>query len=249
MGLTAWFAVSLAVVAGATVKGLTGMGLPPVALPVLAIFVSVDDAVVIMALPTVVTNVALLVGNWEERRGNPVLPRMVVASAAGGLVGAWLLTNLDERVIAVLLAVTVIAYVVSKLSRTDWTMPHGVARRASVPVGVAGGVLQGATGLSGTLFGSYLHAMSLRPPVFVFSIAALFQVSSFAAVIGLAALGRYTLQLLGLSILASMLALLVVVGVRPLARRVPQHAFDSIVLVVLVGSVITMLIDAFTSGS
>jgi hypothetical protein len=85
--------------------------------------------------------------------------------------------------------------------------------------------------------------------VFVFSIAALFQVSAAASVVGLAALGRYDGRLLGMSVLASVLALAVVVGVRPFARRVPQHAFDILVLVVLVGSVITMLVDAFNSGS
>ncbi len=246
--MSPWIAVALAVIAGATVKGLTGMGLPPVALPVLAIVVGVEDAVVIMALPAVVTNFALLVGNWDQRRENPVLPPMVVASAVGGLLGAWLLTNLDEHVIAVLLAVLVGAYVVSRLRRKDWTMSTDVARRASVPVGFAGGVVQGATGLSGTLFGSYLHAMSLRPPVFVFSISALFQVSALAQMAGLAALGRYDGRLLGLSALASLLALVVVIGVRPFARHVPQHAFDTIVLVVLVGSVVMMLLDAFASG-
>lgn len=244
-----WLAVAIAVIVGATVKGLTGMGLPPVALPVLAIFVGVEDAVVVMALPTVVTNLALIAGNWDQRHDNPVLRPMLVASAFGGVAGAWLLTNLDERVIAVMLAVLVVGYVVSRLARSEWTMSADVARRASVPVGVVGGVLQGATGLSGTLFGAYLHAMSLRPTVFVFSIAALFQVSAGASVIGLAALGRYDGRLLAMSALASVLALVVVVGVRPFARRVPQHAFDTLVLVVLVGSVITMLVDAFRSGS
>lgn len=244
-----WLAVAIAVIVGATVKGLTGMGLPPVALPVLAIFVGVEDAVVIMALPTVVTNVALIVGNWDQRHENPVLPPMLVASAFGGVAGAWLLTNLNERVIAVMLAVLVAAYVVSRLARTEWTMSTELARRASVPVGLVGGVLQGAAGLSGTLFGSYLHAMSLRPAAFVFSVAALFQVSAAASGVGLALLGRYDGRLLGMSALASMLALAVVVGVRPWARRVPQHAFDILVLVVLAGSVIAMLVDAFSPGS
>jgi uncharacterized membrane protein YfcA len=246
--VSAWLAVAIAVVVGATVKGLTGMGLPPVALPVMAIFVGVEDAVVIMALPTVVTNLALLVGTWEYRHDNPALPPMVAAGAVGGLIGAWLLTNLDGKVIAVSLAVLVVAYVVSRLSRTEWTMSPAVVRRTRTPVGLVGGVLQGATGLSGTLFGSYLHAMSLRPQAFVFSISALFQVSALASAIGLAALGRYDARLLGLSVLASVLALTVVIGVRPFARRVPQHAFDMLVLVVLVGSVVAMLVDAFSGG-
>lgn len=246
--MTSWVAVAIAVIIGATVKGLTGMGLPPVALPVMAIFVGVEDAVVIMAIPTVVTNLALLAGNWDHRRDNPVLPPMLVASAVGGLAGAWLLTNLDDQVIAVLLALLVVAYVAARLSRHDWSIAPETVRRTSVPVALTGGLVQGATGLSGTLFGSYLHALKLRQESFVFSIAALFQVSALASVVGLAALGRYDGRLLGLSVLASLLAFTVVVSVRPFARRVPQRAFDTIVLVVLVGSVITMLADAFMSN-
>lgn len=246
--MTAVIAVAIAVIVGATVKGLTGMGLPPVALPVMAIFVGVEDAVVIMAIPGVVTNVALVAANWDQRRENRLLPPMVVAAAIGGAAGAWLLTNLDEQVIALLLAVLVVAYVLSRLGPTSRTMSDDMARRASLPVGLLGGVLQGATGLSATLFGAYLHAMALRPAMFVFSIAALFQASALASVVGLAALGRYDGRLLGLSVLASLLALTVVMSVRPFARRVPQGAFDTVVLFVLVGSVIAMLIDAFSSG-
>lgn len=246
--MPAWLAVAIAITLGAAVKGITGMGLPPVALPVLAVFVGVEDAVVVMAIPTVVTNFALLVGNWEQRAENPVLVPAVAACAVGGVLGAWLLTNLEERVIAVLMAVLVAAYVASRLSGRHRTLAPGVARRAAAPVGLAGGVVQGATGLSGPLFGSFLHALDLRQPVYVFSIAALFQFSAATQVAALAVLGRYDGRLLGLSLLASALAVAVVVGVRAMAPRVPERAFDTLVLLVLVGSVAAMLVDAFTSA-
>jgi uncharacterized membrane protein YfcA len=243
--MSPWLAVALAVVAGSAVKAVTGMGLPPVALPVLAMFVGVEDAVVIMALPTVVTNGALVTGNWEHRRENPVLGRMVALSAAGGIAGAWLLTNLDERAIAFAMGALVLAYVATRMRRNGAALSIARARRWSTPVAVGGGVLQGATGLSGPLFGSFLHAQALRPPVFVFSIASLFQFSALAQLVTLAALGRYDGHLLALSSLASALALAVVLVVRPFAARVPLRAFDSLVMVVLVGSVAKMLYDAF----
>jgi uncharacterized membrane protein YfcA len=243
--MPAWLAVSIAIVIGASVKGLTGMGLPPVALPVMAIFVGVEDAVVIMAIPTVVTNFALLVDNWEVRHVNPVLWRMVVAAAVGGVLGAWLLTNLDERVIAVLMALLVAAYVGARLVGTNWTMSPRLVGTTALPVGFVGGVSQGATGLSGQLFGTYLHAMQLQPAVFVFSIAALFQFSSATQVVALLALGRYDARLFALSLLAATLAVVVVVAVRSFAPRVPRRAFDALVLLVLVGSVVTMLYESF----
>jgi uncharacterized membrane protein YfcA len=244
--MSAWLAVALAITLGAIVKGITGMGLPPVALPVMAVFLGVEDAVVVMAIPTVVTNFALLVDNWEYRRDNPVVGRMVVAAALGGILGAWLLANLDERVIAVLMAVLVGAYVAVRAVGSSWTLSRHVAKVSAAPVGLVGGALQGATGLSGPWFGSYLHAMGLRPATFVFSIAAVFQFSAATQVIGLAAFGKYDARLFGLSVLAAALAVVVLVGVRNWAPRVPRRVFDALVIVVLVWSVAAMLYDSFS---
>ena len=48
--------VAAAVILGSLVKGTTGLGLPLTAVPVIASFVGVQDAVVIMAAPTAVSN-------------------------------------------------------------------------------------------------------------------------------------------------------------------------------------------------
>jgi uncharacterized protein len=244
--MSPWLAVALAVGFGAAVKAISGMGLPPVAIPVLGIFVGIEDAIVIMAIPTVVTNLALICDGWETRRRNEDLPRMLGAAAVGGAAGAWLFSGLDPSIIAVLLSVVVGAYVVSRLVQRQWSLPHRTASRLAVPVGLVGGVSQGATGLSGTVFATYLHAAALPPVVFVFSIAALFQLSSTFQVVGLAVLGRYDARLLGLSVLAAALAIVVMLVVRPLARRVPRAAFDQIVLVIIAASTVHMLVDSFS---
>lgn len=242
--MPAWLAVAIAVSVGAGVKGITGMGLPPVALPVLAIFVGVHDAVVIMAIPTVVTNTALITGNWDVRRANRHLPATVLAAVAGGACGAWLLTSLDERFVAVLLGTLVVAYIASRLLQPDWVLAGTAARRVGVLAGAGGGVLQGSAGLSSPVFATYLHALAIPQRVFVFSIASLFQISAAAQIVGLLVLGRYDLELLGLSVLAAALALLVLLAVRPLAQRVPHAVFDKLVLLVLAGSTSKMLVDA-----
>ena len=52
--------VALAVVLGSLVKGTTGLGLPLTAVPVIAFFVGVQDAIVIMAVPTAVSTAMLV---------------------------------------------------------------------------------------------------------------------------------------------------------------------------------------------
>ena len=60
--------VALAVVLGSLVKGVTGLGLPLTAVPVIAFFVGVEDAVVIMAAPTAVSNAMLVREHRHELR-------------------------------------------------------------------------------------------------------------------------------------------------------------------------------------
>ncbi len=66
----------VAVLVGALTKSVTGMGFPLVAIPVISLFVSVEDAVVVIALPNVVMNLVLCLGvrsAWSETRDLPVL--------------------------------------------------------------------------------------------------------------------------------------------------------------------------------
>lgn len=238
--------VSVAISFGAIVKVTTGMGLPPVALPVVAAFVGIEDAVVIMAYPMFVTNLALVIDHWEVRRVNPVLPRMLWWVVGGSLVGAWLLTRLDERMVAVGIASLVAAFLVSRAVKPHARLSDRSAIAASAPVAFAGGISQGATGLSGPIFATFLQLLGLSPVVFVFSISVLFQFSATAQLVGFIALGKMTWQLCALGVLASILALSVMWAFRPVATKLSSKHFDLVIVLVLVGSSLKMLYDAFT---
>ena len=113
-----------------------------------------------------------------------------------------------------------------------------------VPVGLVAGALQGATGLSGPVLATYLHAFRLRPPAYVLSISLLFGVFGAVQAVGLIALGRLTgrLALEGLAATAVAMAVLPV-GVR-LGTRLSRRGFDRVVLAVLVLSSVKLLVDA-----
>ena len=51
--------VLAAVVIGAIAKAITGMGLPLIAIPIASLFVDVNDAIVVIALPNVLANAYL----------------------------------------------------------------------------------------------------------------------------------------------------------------------------------------------
>jgi uncharacterized protein len=246
MSTSAILVILLAMIVGSLAKGVTGSGLPTVAIPVMAGVIGVEAAVVIMALPTVVTNTWLL---WEHRgssRQARHLKRMLASGAVGVGLGVWLLTTLPDRVLSLTLAVVIFAYATFAVVRPEIALPERWARFLSPPVGFAGGVAQGATGIAGPLVATYVHGFKLQPGAYVFTIAAQFQLFAAVQVAVFVAAGRYTGQLF----LGSLLALVPVVVVLPLGirlgRRLERRRFERLVLLVLVVMGLKLLFDALT---
>jgi len=235
--------VMAAVVAGAVTKSVTGLGLPIIAIPVMALFIDVVDAVVVMAIPTVAANVLLVREHrvaWPEARPRVVV--LLVTGVIGAVVGALLLARLDPRILTLTLAALVLAYVATRLFRSDFDWPPAVARRGNPIVGALSGVLQGATGISGPLLATWVHGLRLPRQVFVLSITLLFTVLGMAQLVGLTVAGLWTWERLAASLAALVPVLVVVpVGVR-LARGLPAEVFDRVVLVVLSGSAVALVL-------
>jgi uncharacterized protein len=234
MSIEAWLVILVAMVIGAVTKGVTGSGLPTVAIPVMAGFIGVETAVVIMAIPTVVTNSWLL---WEHRRharSARHLPVMLASGVVGVGAGVWLLTNLSGAVLSIILAGIIALYAVLSLAKPEAALPPSVTRILSAPVGFAGGVGQGATGIAGPLVATYVHGFKLEPGAYVFSIAAQFQLFAAVQVLVFLRLGAYDAERLVGSVLALVPVLLVLpLGIR-LGRRLDPARFQRLVLAVLV---------------
>lgn len=229
---------------GAFVKGVTGSGLPQIAIPVMASFLGVERSVVIMAIPGVVANLWLLWAFRESLRDSRDLQVLLPLGVAGVVLGTWLLQALDPRVLALALATMVLAYVVLFVSPVQVALPARVTRWTSPPVGLVMGGLQGATGISGPLVQSYLHAYRLDKQVYVVSIVTLYGVFSVAQVLSIAALGLYSTSRLFESTLALVpMAIMLPIGAR-VARRISQRVFDVCVLVLLVASAGKLVWDA-----
>lgn len=237
-----------ALAVGAFIKGATGNGLPQVAIPVIAVFLGVERAVVIMAIPGVVANGWLVWTHRAEARRTRDLPVMVVAGAVGAVAGTLLLERLDSRVLSGVLATMIITYVVFAALRPGLSIPARVTRVASPPVALAAGGLQGATGISGPLLSTYLHGFGLPPRAYVFAISTLFFVFSSVQAVTLAGVGLYTQARL----VESLLALVPIFLALPLGswavRRVSAGTFQRVVLVVLLASAASLAYDAVTGG-
>lgn len=235
----------MAMAVGAFVKGVTGTGLPQVAIPTMAIFLGVEHAVVVMAIPGVVTNAWLLWRYREYLSNVRQVPTMVVAGMAGAVLGTTGLKILDPRWLSLGLAGVIVLYLAVRVARPGFALPDSLSRFTSPPVGLAAGVLQGSTGISGPLLTVYLHGLRLTRQVFIVSIVTMFLVLAAVQSVMLAYLGLYDTQRLvqsGLALVPIMIVL--TLGAR-YAHRLSSRGFDRWVTVILVVFAAKLVYDAF----
>jgi uncharacterized membrane protein YfcA len=235
--------ILIAMAVGAFIKGVTGSGLPQIAIPVMATFIGVEPAVVIMAIPGVVTNTWLLVAFRHHRGEARDLPVLLATGIAGAVIGTWLLKSLDNQILSLILAGVIILYVTVFLTHPHLSIPPGVTRFTSPVVGTVAGMLQGATGISGPVLITYLHSFRLRKEAYVFSLTLLFQVNAVVQTCTLVAVGLFDERrlLYGLLALIPIMVMLRLGAV--VAKRLSVKAFDHVVLALMIATALKLVYD------
>ena len=240
--------VVLIVTFAAVLKGGLGIGFPLIATPVVATLVGVRESVVIMVVPTLVSNLLMIarigLGDSQARRFVPFLIALVAGTVAGGA----LLRSLNASVLSIALGLIVLLYVGLRLAHPDFTVSPRLERLLAPIVGVVSGLLGGTTNIFSPMFATYLHALKLDPKAFVGSVTLLFTVGNVTQVITYAQLGLYTAERL-LSGAAFCIPMVIGIGIGMwLQRRLNAVLFDRLVLVVLVLSALNLLYRGLTSG-
>lgn len=230
---------------GASVKSVTGMGYPLVAVPLIALALGIEDAVVIVSGPNAVANAALC---WQARGGRSAtrdLPVLVGTSFVGAFLGTFLLVTLPEDPLLIVLAITIVVFVVSYLRSPELRLQPETTHRWSPVVGSIAGVMQGALGVSGPVVGAWMHGYRLTSQAYVFSVTLIFGVAGSVQLVLLALSGRYTGDRLGVSALAVVPVVAVLpIGMR-LRHRLGGRGFDRAVLGVLLTSGVALVVRVF----
>jgi uncharacterized membrane protein YfcA len=227
------------------VKGVAGMGGPLLAVPFIAEFTSVENAVVVLSLANMVSNGSLL---WEHRAGAKgtgfVMTPFLVVGTAATIVGTYLLTELDDRVLSVVIAVVICFYIWRYVVNPDFGLKPATARRLAVPMGVVGGGLLGATGTAGPLITTYLHSLRMPRSSLVWMLSLTFQVMGLIQLLTLVALGAFTPERTTQALLAIVpVVVMTAVGIR-IGRRLEQKAFELLVLALLGIAAVRLFLSA-----
>lgn len=225
------------------VKGALGAGLPIVAVPVLASFFDVPFAIALLAVPVAVTNLWQLWQYRAERVGRRWLWGQCLLAGIGIMIGTWLLASLPADVLSIVLAVVLVAYIVLRVVHPHWRLPPAIVPRVAPAVGFLAGLLQGSTGISAPFSVTFVSALGVARPAFVFILSALFISFSLFQVPSLVVAGILTWDRLLLSALALVPILAAMPAGAWLAGRLSRETFDRLVLALLAVSTVKLVYD------
>ncbi|MGH8928344.1 MAG: sulfite exporter TauE/SafE family protein [Acidimicrobiia bacterium] len=228
------------------VKGVAGFGGPLLAVPILAPTFGVEHAVAVISIGNFVSNLLML---WEHRIGfadtRSILFRMLTAGAGGTVLGTWLLTRLDNRPLALTVAIIVIAYIVLALTRPTFRVDPQRGLTMAWSVGAFGGLVHGATGNSGPVFGTFLHSLGLARSSFVFAVTVPFLVFGGIQIITLVGLGGFSDDRWSQALWAIVPVVVATpIGTR-VARKLNQQTFGRVVLALLAFTAIRLGLSTF----
>ena len=228
--VAAVFAVFL--VAGG-VKGLVGFGLPAVSLALLTLAFDLTTAMVLVLIPSFVTNVwqAVTGGNGRAIAGR-IWPFLAMATATVWL-GALALVRVDTAWLSGLLGLVLVTYSALNLGGLRFALSTRQEVWVGPALGAVNGVLTGMTGtflMPGILF---LQAIGLSRDMLVQALGMLFTLSTAALALALHGNGLLHVSLGSLSAAALVPAAIGMGLGQRIRKRLSEERFRRILFIAL----------------
>ena len=215
------------------VKGVVGLGLPTVSLALLAIAFDLPTAMVLLLVPSFVTNV------WQALRGGYLVdllrrlwPMLLLAAIGIGL-GSLALQRVALGWLTALLGLLLITYAASGLSGIRLKLSPRQECWCGPLVGAINGVLTGMTGSFVVPGVMYLQAIGLSRDQLVQAMGLLFALSTLALGLGLRSVEMLRMAELGWSALALLPAVLGMALGQQLRRRLSESRFRQLLMLTL----------------
>ncbi len=224
---------------------MTGIGLPLVAVPAIATFTSVEEAVVLMIIPTLGSNLWLVAAH--RRFAGLVRAHLpfLIAGFLGGIFGTFALAAIDDRWLKLALAAWLAMYLLQFAFGNFLQSVFQAKGTAAAAVGFTGGAIQGATGVSAHIVAPYFHGRNLAAEAYAFLVACAFLTFSAAQLMTATGTQLFSPERLILGTVALVPALLFTrVGIR-FAGSISQEAFQKLLIALFVLMEIKLLADVF----
>ncbi|MGL5631535.1 MAG: sulfite exporter TauE/SafE family protein [Azovibrio sp.] len=192
--------VAVFVIAG-LVKGVVGLGLPTVSMALLALLMTPAEAVALLIVPSLITNV------WQIRPWTTLglmfrrLGPMLWGVCLGTLLGAWGLGAPAGAWATVFLGVVLVGYGIWGLAGTKVLVKPEIERWLGPLAGGITGMVTAATGVFVIPAVPYLQGLGLQRDELIQAMGISFTVSTLVLAAGLYLNGGYSGAALGTSVL------------------------------------------------
>ncbi|TIU48800.1 MAG: sulfite exporter TauE/SafE family protein [Mesorhizobium sp.] len=236
--------------AAGLVKGVVGMGLPTVAMGLLAVTMPPAEAAALLLIPSLVTNLWQLFTGPSFRGLWKRLWTMMAGVVVGTVTGAGLLTGAHTTMASAGLGIALMLYALVGLAKAGFTTPARHEAWISPLVGVATGLVTGATGVFVIPAVPYLQSLRLGREDLIQALGLSFTVSTLALGFGLFRTGAFvspTAQLTG-SVLALAPALAGMVVGQALRQRMSVETFRAVFFAGLLALGVYLALEAALQG-
>jgi uncharacterized membrane protein YfcA len=226
-------AAGLCFFAAGLVKGLTGIGFLTVCVGSLAFVVGLKAAVGLVLVPSLLSNVFIMLDAGRFAETTRRFWRLYLASVPGVIVGVQLLVTIDQSLAAFVLGSVLLGYSVLALAKPNLSIADRFTRPLQLPVGLAHGVVAGLTGSQVMPLFPYLFALRLEPAVLLQASNSIFTFCSALTAVLLFNGGLLTLEVALLSLAGSVPTYVAVQLGSRLRRRLSVESFRSVILGVI----------------
>ena len=174
------------------IKGVIGLGLPTVSMGLLAVTMPPAQALAIVIVPAVVTNVWQTFGGPYLRDILRRLWPLLIGTVVGIRLNAASLNGPHARYGAVALGVLLVIYAIIGLSKFSFTVAHRDEKWMGGIVGVVTGVISAATGVQVIPSMPFMQAIGMEKDELVQALGVFFTVATVALAFNLTTSGLLT---------------------------------------------------------
>ena len=196
-----WLLATATFLLAGLVKGVIGMGLPTVAMGLLAVAMPPAEAAALLVVPSLVTNLWQLLAGPAfaalARRLRPMMAGVVVGTVAG----AGILVGNVAGLASMGLGIALVAYAVVGLAGVKMALARRHETWMAPAIGVATGLVTGATGVFVLPAVPYLQAIGLEKDELVQALGLSFTVSTLALALGLLRVDAWQMGSIWMSLL------------------------------------------------
>jgi uncharacterized membrane protein YfcA len=174
------------------VKGVIGLGLPTVSMGLLAVTMAPGQAIAIVIVPAIVTNVWQTFGGPYLRDIMRRLWPLMVGTVIGIWLNAGLLTGPHAAYGAVILGVLLVIYAIMGLAKLQFTVAARNEKWIGGIVGLLTGVVSAGTGVQVFPSMPYMQAIGMEKDELVQALGVFFTVATVALAFNITASGLLT---------------------------------------------------------